>query len=470
MSSGLTCLTCHLQFYDTSSQKAHFVSDWHKRNLLLKLKGKDPITLSEFEEEKEEELKKQKEVIASQDQNEENAETVEEMNERIEKEALEYKYYPLRCFFCQKDNSSLRKNLSHMVHAHSFQMDDVHYIVDMQGLLEYLAEKINLGHMCIACNRSFSSAKAARSHMKEKQHCYYEYDVDELADFYDYSTTYPKGYSQDDEEEELEEEEEEDDDEEEEEEDDEEEEEEEEEGNEECGKDEKKEKRENENEDKKKDNKKKDKKDKKDKKKKKKKKLEYPSLKRLSTTKKLLSMLGEEAIGVDGIYSEMAKKKEERMKRKMLREQGERGEGGEGGGEEEKTDGESKEKLQIVALKKREGGGEEGKEEEEEVHPVDINPLNELILSNGKQLGTRQLARYYKQRIPYRSSKRELYESALVQMYEKKAWTGKLSPEAKEGEARERRWREVKESHSQSASIAKNKIQRKYMRIQLSWK
>jgi hypothetical protein len=47
----LTCLTCHVQFQESSSQKQHFVSPWHKNNLLRKIAGFPPLTTEEFEEE-----------------------------------------------------------------------------------------------------------------------------------------------------------------------------------------------------------------------------------------------------------------------------------------------------------------------------------------------------------------------------------------------------------------------------------
>ena len=47
-----------------------------------------------------------------------------------------------RCFLCNRKFHKLRQVLMHMVEVHSLQLDEPQYIVDMEGLLQYIAEKV----------------------------------------------------------------------------------------------------------------------------------------------------------------------------------------------------------------------------------------------------------------------------------------------------------------------------------------
>ena len=64
------------------------------------------------------------------------------------------------------------------------------YISDLPGLLKYLAEKINIGLMCIYCDnkntKGFSTAEAVKQHMIDKAHCFMSEDFDECEKFYDF--------------------------------------------------------------------------------------------------------------------------------------------------------------------------------------------------------------------------------------------------------------------------------------------
>ncbi|GJQ87626.1 hypothetical protein Trydic_g17454 [Trypoxylus dichotomus] len=102
-----------------------------------------------------------------------------------------------KCLFCTFTSVSLLNRIEHMSIQHSFFIPDVEYCSDIKGLLQYLAEKITFGFMCIWCNekgRTFHSAEAARSHMIDKGHCKMLHEgitLAEYANFYDYSSSYP---------------------------------------------------------------------------------------------------------------------------------------------------------------------------------------------------------------------------------------------------------------------------------------
>ncbi|CAD6911863.1 unnamed protein product [Tilletia caries] len=105
------------------------------------------------------------------------------------------------CLFCPTHIStppSLETTLEHMRRAHSFFLPEQDYLVDLPGLMTYLADKITVGNICLYCNgrgRSFASLEAVRGHMLDKGHCKIAYveeeDCMELSDFYDFSSSYP---------------------------------------------------------------------------------------------------------------------------------------------------------------------------------------------------------------------------------------------------------------------------------------
>ncbi|XP_034744448.1 zinc finger protein 622 [Etheostoma cragini] len=101
------------------------------------------------------------------------------------------------CLFCSRHSKSLMKNIGHMTKAHSFFIPDVEFLVDLEGLVRYLGEKVGAGNVCLWCNekgRSFYSTEAVQSHMTDKSHCKLFTDGDaalEFADFYDFRSSYP---------------------------------------------------------------------------------------------------------------------------------------------------------------------------------------------------------------------------------------------------------------------------------------
>jgi len=104
---------------------------------------------------------------------------------------------PASCLFCSADNDSVEANLSHMSAVHSFFVPDLEYLVDGEGLLTYLGEKVGCGFICLWCNdkgKAFNSVEAAQGHMRDKGHTMIRHEGDavlEYADYYDYRTSYP---------------------------------------------------------------------------------------------------------------------------------------------------------------------------------------------------------------------------------------------------------------------------------------
>ncbi|KAJ2699809.1 pre-60S factor rei1 [Coemansia spiralis] len=102
------------------------------------------------------------------------------------------------CLFCTHKSASFEANMDHMALAHSLFVPDLEYLVDLHGLIKYLADKISVANVCLYCNgrgRMLHSLEAVRKHMADKGHTKIAYDTEidilEISEFYDFSSTYP---------------------------------------------------------------------------------------------------------------------------------------------------------------------------------------------------------------------------------------------------------------------------------------
>lgn len=247
-SIGLTCMTCHVVFADSSLQREHYKCDWHRYNLKRKGAELPPITFELFTKKQTQQnatdsakqsvegtrcllcnksfKSKQtllthcesKKHIENSAKNPESAaicesrssvETSTKENEvvmeddggsdwsDVDSEADEG--VPVgNCLFCEQHFKDSTKCVSHMLRTHGFFIPDVEYCVDLEGLLHYLGYKVGAHFVCLWCNergRQFQSLDAVQKHMVDKQHCKMQHDhakhVIEYADFYDYSSSYP---------------------------------------------------------------------------------------------------------------------------------------------------------------------------------------------------------------------------------------------------------------------------------------
>lgn len=103
------------------------------------------------------------------------------------------------CLFCGLNSfKSLDDSIEHMRKSHGFFLPEKDYLIDLKGLLGYLADKVSVGNICLYCNgkgKSFQDLNSVRKHMLDKSHCKIAYDYEEdrleLSDFYDFSSSYP---------------------------------------------------------------------------------------------------------------------------------------------------------------------------------------------------------------------------------------------------------------------------------------
>ena len=74
---------------------------------------------------------------------------------------------------------------------HSFYLLDIDCVTSLKGLLTYIAERIQLGYLCLFCNKMFRNARRCQQHMMDKSHCFMNVDDEhEYEQYYDFSQTY----------------------------------------------------------------------------------------------------------------------------------------------------------------------------------------------------------------------------------------------------------------------------------------
>lgn len=188
VSKSLTpyCNFCKKKFNSENSYENHLPSKKHQENV-LKESTKIPKQLNNPEIPGDEQVSKER--------TDEEMEDVDSDEWVDDDEAIPTSC----CLFCNHESVSMETNLEHMSSRHSFFIPDVDYVIDMEGLITYLGERVGQGHICMWCGhlgRQFPSTDAVKKHMLDKGHCkmFHEGEVLlEYSSFYDYSSSYPDG-------------------------------------------------------------------------------------------------------------------------------------------------------------------------------------------------------------------------------------------------------------------------------------
>ena len=99
-----------------------------------------------------------------------------------------------RCLFCNYDSPNLKLNVMHMTKFHGLFIPEQPYLVDLEGLVGYLNEKVNEHHECLFCHKMKTSSAGVQTHMRDKGHCMIAFDSEEdmieVGQFYDFRSTY----------------------------------------------------------------------------------------------------------------------------------------------------------------------------------------------------------------------------------------------------------------------------------------
>lgn len=99
-----------------------------------------------------------------------------------------------RCLFCNYDSPSLKLSVMHMTKFHGLFIPEQPYLVDLEGLIDYLHQKINVLHECLYCHKLKGSMSGIQTHMRDKGHCMIAFDSEEemieVGQFYDFRSSY----------------------------------------------------------------------------------------------------------------------------------------------------------------------------------------------------------------------------------------------------------------------------------------
>jgi len=205
-----TCICCRIKFETSALQRSHFKTEWHLYNLKRKICDLEPIDLESFDrihialsEKQDDEISTYSRLTtrscagdgdSSSDWEEIRHEDLldEDYDEDEAAELLARVIKFDTCLFCDKKSSTIKSNVQHMNLTHGFFVPEERYLIDLEGLLEYLGFKVGAGLTCLWCNKQFGTLHGVRLHMICKDHCKIMYDqekaTEEFKEFYDYST------------------------------------------------------------------------------------------------------------------------------------------------------------------------------------------------------------------------------------------------------------------------------------------
>jgi pre-60S factor REI1 len=99
-----------------------------------------------------------------------------------------------RCLFCNFDSESVSLNAAHMERIHGMFIPERAYLVNLEGLIGSLHEKIHEYHECLYCGKLKPTIFGLQTHMRDKGHCMIPFHTEdeqlEIGEFYDFTGTY----------------------------------------------------------------------------------------------------------------------------------------------------------------------------------------------------------------------------------------------------------------------------------------
>ncbi|KAJ3580257.1 hypothetical protein NPX13_g310 [Xylaria arbuscula] len=107
------------------------------------------------------------------------------------------------CLFCNYDSPTIPLNIVHMERIHGMFIPEKQYLVDVEGLITSLQERIREYNECLYCGKIKNTIPAVQTHMRDKGHCMIPFTTEEeqlmIGDFYDFRSTYSDGEESEDE-------------------------------------------------------------------------------------------------------------------------------------------------------------------------------------------------------------------------------------------------------------------------------
>ncbi|KAG0215257.1 hypothetical protein BGX28_000476 [Mortierella sp. GBA30] len=259
-----TCLTCAIRLPSLETQQLHHKSDWHTYNLKRKMVGLPPVSSEVFsqlvtasrEQANPEEVpqpecvpcgkkylsfqaydnhinsKKHKQLALAYEKKQQQKESSRptevdlasaenapptKTTTLIKEPVEQLEPSETVCLFCSHKATDAVTNYDHMRTIHGFFLPSVERLIDLPGMLAYLADKLVQDHDCLWCTPSvfsqnlrpdqelhagFATLGGVRRHMIDKGHCKLAMEQGaerEYADFYLPVDIFDDEYDEDDE-------------------------------------------------------------------------------------------------------------------------------------------------------------------------------------------------------------------------------------------------------------------------------
>lgn len=98
------------------------------------------------------------------------------------------------CLFCNYESPTVPLNVTHMERIHGMFIPERNYLVDLEGLIKALHQRIYEDHECLYCAKLKPSIFGLQTHMRDKGHCKIPFQTEdeqlEIGEFYDFTSTY----------------------------------------------------------------------------------------------------------------------------------------------------------------------------------------------------------------------------------------------------------------------------------------
>ena len=137
---------------------------------------------------------------SSEDEDEDDAAETTNNTEANDSNALQ------KCLFCNTGSESISTNVDHMKLKHGLFVPEQDYLVDLEGLIKWLHDRVSFLHECLYCGMVRHTTSGIQTHMRDKGHCMIAFDSEEqmveVGQFYDFTSTYSDDESEDEEDEE----------------------------------------------------------------------------------------------------------------------------------------------------------------------------------------------------------------------------------------------------------------------------
>ncbi|KAH7350481.1 C2H2 type zinc-finger-domain-containing protein [Pyrenochaeta sp. MPI-SDFR-AT-0127] len=99
------------------------------------------------------------------------------------------------CLFCNYKSPNFSLNITHMGRFHGMFVPEKEFLVEPEGLIQYLHDKIHINNECLKCHKIVHTASGIQTHMRDRGHCMIAFETDaelvEVGEFYDFRSSYP---------------------------------------------------------------------------------------------------------------------------------------------------------------------------------------------------------------------------------------------------------------------------------------